>query len=216
MSVTFSKYEFRLGMLSATDRGEIAVSFPIFAKDHPVKLVFNKCYINGNNGYDAAYIPKSKQCILINPQDVYVVNFSFSLRSIRQYIEGARLEIELLDKNDNLVVNANYFYESNHRWYLKEVLDFPLEKNERDEERIELEDALSNDDANEESWNVGIEEMKLTNRTYKCLKRAGVNKLSDLLTKTSEDIKCIRNIGEKGFEEILAKMSEYDVQFLEE
>lgn len=51
-----------------------------------------------------------------------------------------------------------------------------------------------------------IEELDLSVRTFGCLKRAGINIISELTDKSREDMKKIRNLGKKSFDEIMEKM----------
>ncbi|MBR4031044.1 MAG: DNA-directed RNA polymerase subunit alpha [Clostridia bacterium] len=51
-----------------------------------------------------------------------------------------------------------------------------------------------------------IEELDLSVRSYNCLKRAGVNTVEDLASKTEEDMMRVRNLGRKSLEEVLQKM----------
>ena len=51
-----------------------------------------------------------------------------------------------------------------------------------------------------------IEELDLSVRSYNCLKRAGINTVEDLITKTEEDMMKARNLGRKSLEEVVQKM----------
>lgn len=51
-----------------------------------------------------------------------------------------------------------------------------------------------------------IEELDLSVRSYNCLKRAGINTVEDLITKTEEDMMKVRNLGRKSLEEVVQKM----------
>jgi DNA-directed RNA polymerase subunit alpha len=55
---------------------------------------------------------------------------------------------------------------------------------------------------------LSIEELDLSVRSYNCLKRAGINTVEDLASKTEEDMMKVRNLGRKSLEEVLNKMSE--------
>lgn len=52
-----------------------------------------------------------------------------------------------------------------------------------------------------------IEELDLSVRSFNCLKRAGVNTVEDLISKTEEDMMKVRNLGRKSLEEVIAKLS---------
>jgi len=51
-----------------------------------------------------------------------------------------------------------------------------------------------------------IEELDLSVRSYNCLKRAGINTVEDLISKTEEDMMKVRNLGRKSLEEVLQKL----------
>ncbi|MDR1539259.1 MAG: DNA-directed RNA polymerase subunit alpha [Clostridiales bacterium] len=55
---------------------------------------------------------------------------------------------------------------------------------------------------------LSIEELDLSVRSYNCLKRAGINTVEDLSSKTEEDMMKVRNLGRKSLEEVLNKMAE--------
>lgn len=52
-----------------------------------------------------------------------------------------------------------------------------------------------------------IEELDLSVRSYNCLKRAGINTVEDLISRTEEDMMKVRNLGRKSLEEVLSKLS---------
>ena len=51
-----------------------------------------------------------------------------------------------------------------------------------------------------------IEELDLSVRSYNCLKRAGINTVSELTQKTEDDMMKVRNLGKKSLEEVQQKM----------
>jgi len=55
---------------------------------------------------------------------------------------------------------------------------------------------------------MNIDELELSVRSYNCLKRAGINTVQELCSKTAEDMMKVRNLGRKSMEEVLAKLSE--------
>ncbi len=60
----------------------------------------------------------------------------------------------------------------------------------------------------EKIFELSIEELDLSVRSYNCLKRAGINTVEDLASKTEEDMMKVRNLGRKSLEEVLNKMAE--------
>ena len=55
---------------------------------------------------------------------------------------------------------------------------------------------------------MNIDELELSVRSYNCLKRAGINKVQELINKTPEDMMKVRNLGRKSLDEVLAKLKE--------
>ena len=58
---------------------------------------------------------------------------------------------------------------------------------------------------------MNIDELELSVRSYNCLKRAGINTVSELTSKTPEDMMKVRNLGRKSLEEVLAKLRELNL-----
>jgi DNA-directed RNA polymerase subunit alpha len=58
-----------------------------------------------------------------------------------------------------------------------------------------------------------IEELDFTVRSYNCLKKAGVNSISDLTSMSYSELLKIKNLGRKSLNEIIDKMRElgYDL-----
>ena len=52
-----------------------------------------------------------------------------------------------------------------------------------------------------------IEELDLSVRSYNCLKRAGINTVEELISRTAEDMMRVRNLGKKSLEEVVNKLS---------
>ena len=51
-----------------------------------------------------------------------------------------------------------------------------------------------------------IEELDLSVRSFNCLKRAGIDTVEDLTSKTEEDMIKVRNLGKKSLEEVIQKL----------
>ena len=52
-----------------------------------------------------------------------------------------------------------------------------------------------------------IEELDLSVRSFNCLKRANINTVTDLISKTEEDMMKVRNLGRKSLEEVINKLA---------
>jgi DNA-directed RNA polymerase subunit alpha len=51
-----------------------------------------------------------------------------------------------------------------------------------------------------------IEELDLSVRSFNCLKRASINTVADLISKTEDDMMKVRNLGRKSLEEVIHKL----------
>jgi len=54
---------------------------------------------------------------------------------------------------------------------------------------------------------MSIEELDLSVRSYNCLKRASINTVQDLISKTEEEMMKVRNLGKKSLEEVDLKLN---------
>lgn len=61
-----------------------------------------------------------------------------------------------------------------------------------------------------------IEELDLSVRSFNCLKRANINTVEDLISKTEEEMIKVRNLGRKSLEEVIHKLSMMGLTLLEE
>jgi len=57
-------------------------------------------------------------------------------------------------------------------------------------------------------WDIPVDELDLSVRSYNCLKRAGISKISELLQRTEDEIMNMRNLGKKSVDEIKEKLAE--------
>ncbi len=72
------------------------------------------------------------------------------------------------------------------------------------------------EDAKVDILSMNIDELELSVRSYNCLKRAGINTVSELTNKTSEDMMKVRNLGRKSLEEVLAKLKDLGLELKSE
>lgn len=62
-----------------------------------------------------------------------------------------------------------------------------------------------------EQYNVPVERLDLSSRTLNCLKRAGINKVGEVLDRSKAELMNIRNFGEKSYNELYDKLRENDL-----
>ena len=61
-------------------------------------------------------------------------------------------------------------------------------------------------DTKEKVLEMTIEELDLSVRSFNCLKRAGINTVEDLISKSEDEMMKVRNLGRKSLEEVVAKL----------
>ena len=69
--------------------------------------------------------------------------------------------------------------------------------------------AEKNDNEKEKVFDLTIDELDLSVRSFNCLKRAGINTVEDLINKSEEDMMKVRNLGRKSLEEVIAKLNSF-------
>ncbi len=64
------------------------------------------------------------------------------------------------------------------------------------------------DNSSDTALAMSIDELELSVRSYNCLKRAGINTVEELCSKTPEEMMKVRNLGKKSLDEVLEKLEE--------
>ena len=64
------------------------------------------------------------------------------------------------------------------------------------------------DDNRTKAMEMSIEELELSVRSFNCLKRAGINTVQELCSKTPDEMMKVRNLGKKSLDEVLEKLKE--------
>ena len=72
------------------------------------------------------------------------------------------------------------------------------------------------DKGKEKVLEMTIEELDLSVRSFNCLKRAGINTVEDLISKSEEDMMKVRNLGRKSLEEVINKLASLGFSLYEE
>ena len=68
------------------------------------------------------------------------------------------------------------------------------------------------EDQKEKVLEMTIEELDLSVRSYNCLKRAGINTVLELASKSEDEMMKVRNLGRKSLEEVKAKLDELNLE----
>ena len=75
------------------------------------------------------------------------------------------------------------------------------------QEAIDAEIMVEKDDKGKEKvLEMTIEELDLSVRAFNCLKRAGINTVEDLISKSEDEMMKVRNLGRKSLEEVINKL----------
>ena len=96
--------------------------------------------------------------------------------------EAVSLAAKVLTEHLNLFVNLS------DRGFNTEIM---VEKDDKGKEKV---------------LEMTIEELDLSVRSFNCLKRAGINTVEDLISKSEEDMMKVRNLGRKSLEEVVFKL----------
>ncbi len=62
-----------------------------------------------------------------------------------------------------------------------------------------------------EQYNIVVERLDLSSRTLNCLKRAGIDKVGEVLEKSRDELLAIRNFGEKSYTELFEQIRSMDL-----
>jgi len=125
------------------------------------------------------------------------VNYSVEDARIGEAVEKDRLVMEVwtngsLTPQEALSQAANILVDLFNP--LKEITFEPTEKDD--------------DEDNDPTNQIPIEELQLSVRAYNCLKRAQINSVADLLDYTQEDLLEIKNFGQKSAEEVVEALQQ--------
>jgi DNA-directed RNA polymerase subunit alpha len=123
------------------------------------------------------------------------VNFTVDDTRVGQSVDFDRLTLEIetngsITPDDALSEAANIFTDQ-----LALFIDFSTE-----------EKPIAAAPASE--WDIPVETLNLSVRSFNCLKRAGISKVSELLDMTEDEIIKMRNFGKKSLDEIKAVLDE--------
>ena len=165
-------------------------------------------YINKGRGYVSSDTNKQKGLpIGVIPMDsiytpVKKVNFTIEEVNVSEDEQYERLVLDIWTKKtvspkDALSIAAKIFTE-----HLSLFIDLTDSVNAM-EIMVEKEQ-----DEKEKVLEMTIEELDLSVRSYNCLKRASINTVQELTSKTEDEMMKVRNLGKKSLEEVIHKLHE--------
>jgi DNA-directed RNA polymerase subunit alpha len=123
------------------------------------------------------------------------VNFTVDDTRVGQSVDFDRLTIEV-ETNGSITPDESL---SQAAAIMQEQLDLFVSFNNRTEP---LPEAPPNE------WDIPVETLNLSVRSFNCLKRAGISKVSELLDLTEDEIMKMRNFGKKSLDEIKQVLAE--------
>ncbi|HIZ55708.1 MAG TPA: DNA-directed RNA polymerase subunit alpha [Firmicutes bacterium] len=169
--------------------------------------LYMEIVLNKGRGYVSA--EKNKQnlqaVIGVIPVDsiytpVLKVNYKVENTRVGQITDYDKLTIEIwtdgtISAKEAVSLGAkvlnehlNLFVDLSEEGYTEQIM---VEKDDRGKEKV---------------LEMTIEELDLSVRSFNCLKRAGINTVEDLISKTEEDMMKVRNLGRKSLEEVVHKL----------
>ncbi len=113
---------------------------------------------------------------------------------LQVWTDGSRPPVEAVRQAANILVNQ-FFMFANTQQATEDGMDGPP---------VALKIPV-------EHYNMQVERLDLTSRTLNCLKRAGVDKVGEVLEITRAELLRIRNFGEKSYQELYGRMREMDL-----
>ena len=158
----------------------------------------NKVFLKDDNGniytdriaIDAIYTPVNR------------VNYAVEKTRLHEDVTYDELTMEVWTNNSIKPVDAVSLASK----FLSEHFDIISQINEEIAEQTYIyEDDKKKED---KKFDVKIEELELSARSFNCLKRANINTLADLTQKTEEEMMRVRNLGRKSLKEVITKLHE--------
>ena len=113
---------------------------------------------------------------------------------LQVWTDGSRPPVEAVRQAANILVNQ-FFMFANTQQATEDGMDGP---------RVALKIPV-------EHYNMQVERLDLTSRTLNCLKRAGVDKVGEVLEMSRAELLRIRNFGEKSYQELYGRMREMEL-----
>ena len=165
-------------------------------------------YIGVGRGYVGASENKDEeQGIGYIPVDSIftpVVSASYQVESTRkgQDINFDKLTIDVTTNGTatpNEVISLSAKIMSDHLGIFVKLVD-----NMADKEILISQD----NESQAKIYEMVIEDLDLSVRSYNCLRRAGINTVKDLIERTEDDMLKVRNLGKKSLEEVMKKIED--------
>lgn len=146
------------------------------------KLILNKIYV------DSIYTPVLKVNYIVENTRVEQIT-DYDKLTLEVWTDGTISAKEAVSLSAKILNRQlNHFVDLSEEVSNTEIMD------------------TQEDTGKEKALEMTIEELDLSVRAFNCLKRAGVNTVSDLINKSQDEMMKVRNLGKKSLEEVLAKL----------
>lgn len=172
-------------------------------------------YARNSRGYKSFHDNKKEKkyadLIVIDSNYSPIVQITYNVEptKVGENNDLEKLEIEVKTDGSITPINALAIAAK----ILIEYLNFFVNLNEK----IKILKVISlAEEKKDDQLNKSIDELEFGQRSQNCLKRAKIELLQDLISKTEEEIKEIRNLGKKSFQEIKDKITKLGFVFKKE
>ncbi|MEF9853180.1 MAG: DNA-directed RNA polymerase subunit alpha [Hydrogenoanaerobacterium sp.] len=170
-----------------------------------ITLDHGRGYVSAERNKIAMQAPAAQQTLGVIPVDsiytpVLKVNYTVENTRVEQITDYDKLTLEIwtdgtISAKEAVSLGAkvlnehlNLFVDLSDDAYHSEIM---VEKDDNAKERV---------------LEMTIEELDLSVRSFNCLKRAGINTVEDLISKSEDEMMKVRNLGKKSLEEVIAKL----------
>lgn len=203
----------RTGVVTAGDIVTTDEEVEIMNPEQPIATLngdarlFIELTVSSGIGYNSADRNKwPNQPIGVIPVDsiftpVKKVNYTVENTRVGQFTDYDKLTLEVwTDKTiaADSALSRSAAILRDHLGYFEELTEKLSPSRGLDGESYEGDETLS----------TPIEELDFSVRTYNCLKRAGINAIGDLVTRSEDDMMKVRNLGKKSLEEVIQKLDD--------
>lgn len=131
---------------------------------------------------------------------VYKANYSVSNTRVGNITDFDKLELEVATNGTKTAKEAISLAAK----ILSEHINLFIELSDN---TIDTEILVDREETKKEKvLEMTVEELDMSVRSFNCLKRAGIDTVEDLISRTEEDMMKVRNLGKKSLEEVILKL----------
>ncbi len=163
--------------------------------------------VNGVIAIDSIFSPILRAKYEVS--DVRVGNeLDFDKLTLEVWTDGSLTAAEAIAKSAAIMMNYLEHFKNIAR-FIEGVPAVPAEPKIIGDEALVAEGAEGTEGP--KGIDIPIEELDLSVRAFNCLKRANIDTIADLISKTVEDLEKVRNLGKKSIDEIEEKLLHHHI-----